>query len=91
MAERVKPRSREAVRHFPQGFTRDDGPGDDEWGLLGVCVKRDGSLVVRSRATRLGGASETSHSLDAYQTGSICIRKVSSVAKIWRRNNSLFS
>jgi hypothetical protein len=31
MAERVKPRSREAVRHFPQGFTRDAGPGEDEW------------------------------------------------------------
>jgi hypothetical protein len=31
MAERVKPRSREAVRHFPQGFTRDDSPGEDEW------------------------------------------------------------
>jgi hypothetical protein len=22
--------SREAVRHFPQGFTRDDSPGEDE-------------------------------------------------------------
>jgi hypothetical protein len=32
MAERVKPRSREAVRHFPQGFTRDDSPGEDECG-----------------------------------------------------------
>jgi hypothetical protein len=27
----VKPRSREAVRHFPQGFTREDIPGEDEW------------------------------------------------------------
>jgi hypothetical protein len=32
MAERVKPRSREAVRLFPQGFTRDDRPGEDGWG-----------------------------------------------------------
>jgi hypothetical protein len=31
MAAGVKPRSREAVRHFPQGFTRDDSPGEDEW------------------------------------------------------------
>jgi hypothetical protein len=30
MAARVK--SREAVRHFPQGFTRDDSPGEDECG-----------------------------------------------------------
>ena len=30
MAERVKPRSREAVRHFLQGFTRDDSPGETE-------------------------------------------------------------
>jgi hypothetical protein len=30
MAERVKPRSREAVRVFAQGFTRDDSPGEDE-------------------------------------------------------------
>jgi hypothetical protein len=36
MAAGVKPRSREAVRHFPQGFTRDDGPGEDEWGVLWV-------------------------------------------------------
>jgi hypothetical protein len=28
MAERVKPRSREAVRVFAQGFTRDDSPGE---------------------------------------------------------------
>jgi hypothetical protein len=31
MAAGVKPRSREAVRLFPQGFTRDDNPGEDEW------------------------------------------------------------
>jgi hypothetical protein len=31
MAERVKPRSREAVRVVAQGFTRDDSPGEDEW------------------------------------------------------------
>jgi hypothetical protein len=31
MAAGVKPRSREAVRRFPQGFTRGDGPGEDEW------------------------------------------------------------
>jgi hypothetical protein len=31
MAERVKPRSREAVRVFAQGFTRDDSPGENEW------------------------------------------------------------
>jgi hypothetical protein len=30
MADRVKPRSREAVRLFPQGFTREDIPGEDE-------------------------------------------------------------
>jgi hypothetical protein len=33
MAAGVKPRSREAVRHFPQGFTRDDSPGEDECGV----------------------------------------------------------
>ena len=27
----VKPRSREAVRHLAQGFTRDDSPGGKEW------------------------------------------------------------
>jgi hypothetical protein len=31
IAARVKPRSRKAVRHFPQGFTRGDSPGEDEW------------------------------------------------------------
>jgi hypothetical protein len=31
MAAGVKPRSREAVRVLAQGFTRDDGPGEDEW------------------------------------------------------------
>jgi hypothetical protein len=31
MAAGVKPRSREAVRVFAQGFTRDDSPGDNEW------------------------------------------------------------
>jgi hypothetical protein len=31
MAAGVKPRSREAVRVFAQGFTRDDRPGEDEW------------------------------------------------------------
>jgi hypothetical protein len=41
MAERVKPRSREAVRHFPQGFTRDDSPGEDECGVAGVWVERE--------------------------------------------------
>jgi plasmid stabilization system protein ParE len=30
MAAGVKPRSREAVRLFPQGFTRDDCPGENE-------------------------------------------------------------
>jgi hypothetical protein len=30
VGERVKPRSREAVRRFPQGFTRDDRPGETE-------------------------------------------------------------
>jgi hypothetical protein len=39
MVERVKPRSREAVRHLPQGFTRDDSPGEDECGVLGVWVE----------------------------------------------------
>jgi hypothetical protein len=29
MAERVKPRTREAVRVFAQGFTRDDSPGEN--------------------------------------------------------------
>jgi hypothetical protein len=32
MAERVKPRSREAVRLVAQGFTRDDSPGEDGCG-----------------------------------------------------------
>jgi hypothetical protein len=41
MAERVKPRSREAVRVFAQGFTRDAGPGEDECRVLGVWVKRE--------------------------------------------------
>jgi hypothetical protein len=31
MAAGVKPRSREAVRAFAQGFTREDIPGEDEW------------------------------------------------------------
>jgi hypothetical protein len=31
MAAGVKPRSREAVRHLAQGFTRDDSPGDNGW------------------------------------------------------------
>jgi hypothetical protein len=39
MAAGVKPRSREAVRHFPQGFTRDDSAGEDKCGGLGVWVK----------------------------------------------------
>ena len=30
MAAGGKPRSREAVRVFAQGFTRDDSPGEDE-------------------------------------------------------------
>jgi hypothetical protein len=30
MVERVEPRSREAVRVFAQGFTRDDSPGEDK-------------------------------------------------------------
>jgi hypothetical protein len=30
MAAGVKPRSREAVRHLGQGFTRDDSPGENE-------------------------------------------------------------
>jgi hypothetical protein len=34
MAAGVKPRSREAVRLFAQGFTRDDSPGKDEWWLM---------------------------------------------------------
>jgi hypothetical protein len=29
----LKPRSREAVRVFAQGFTRDDSPGEDGWWL----------------------------------------------------------
>jgi len=32
MAAGVKPRSREAVRVFAQGFTRDDSPGEDGCG-----------------------------------------------------------
>jgi hypothetical protein len=32
MAAGVKPRSREAVRVFARGFTRDDSPGEDECG-----------------------------------------------------------
>jgi hypothetical protein len=32
----VKPRSREAVRQFPQGFTRDESPGEDECEVLWV-------------------------------------------------------
>jgi hypothetical protein len=30
MVARVKPRSREAVRVFAQGFTHDGSPGEDE-------------------------------------------------------------
>jgi hypothetical protein len=33
MAAGVKPRSREAVRVFAQGFIRDDSPGEDGWWL----------------------------------------------------------
>jgi hypothetical protein len=39
MAAGVKPRSREAVRVFAQGFTRDDSPGEDECRVLGVGVE----------------------------------------------------
>jgi hypothetical protein len=52
MAAGVKPRSREAVRHFPQGFTRDDSPGEDEGGgsLVGVVVRSHAALIaVRCR------------------------------------------
>jgi hypothetical protein len=45
MAERVKPRSREAVRHFPQGFTRDDSPGP--------AVKMNGRYVTIDGMTEL--------------------------------------
>jgi hypothetical protein len=48
MAERVKPRSREAVRHFPRGFTRDDSPGEDEW-----CARKYGP-GLNWPAVRLG-------------------------------------
>jgi hypothetical protein len=34
MAAGVKVRSREAVRHFPQGFRREGSHGEDEWGVL---------------------------------------------------------
>jgi hypothetical protein len=47
----VKPRSREAVRLWARGFTRDDGPGEDECGVLESGEVRDGSLVVRSHAS----------------------------------------
>ena len=51
MAERVKPRSREAVRLFPQGFTRDDSPGEDEWWPraceLAVAVWKKPGVMVR--------------------------------------------
>jgi hypothetical protein len=47
MAAGVKLRSREAVRHFPQGFMCDDSPGED----VGVLRSGDGSLVVRSHAS----------------------------------------
>jgi hypothetical protein len=36
MAAGVKPRSREAVRVFAQGFTRDESPGEDECRVLWV-------------------------------------------------------
>jgi hypothetical protein len=41
MAAGVKPRSREAVRLFPQGFTHDGSPGEYGCGVLGVSVERD--------------------------------------------------
>jgi hypothetical protein len=41
----VEPRSREAVRLFPQGFTRDDSPGEDGWGL-GIWVELEIWRVV---------------------------------------------
>jgi hypothetical protein len=48
MAERVKPRSREAVRLWAQGFTRDDSPGEDEGvaaSFLMIVARRTG--IVR--------------------------------------------
>ena len=40
VAAGVKPRSRGAVRVFAQGFTRGDSLGEDECGVLGICVER---------------------------------------------------
>jgi hypothetical protein len=54
MAERVKPRSREAVRVFAQGFTRDDSPGEDEWEVLGVWVERGWLVGSYERERGLG-------------------------------------
>jgi hypothetical protein len=57
MAERVKPRSREAVRHFPEGFTRDDSPGEDECGVLWAAghVKKE---IAPARGLNTAGAGD---------------------------------
>jgi len=45
-----KPRSREAVRLFPQGFTRDDRPGEVECG--GDGRKHSGRFVILGQAVQ---------------------------------------
>jgi hypothetical protein len=57
MAAGVKPRSREAVRHLPQGFTRGDSPGEDEGGEILIWLvryrKRPGAMGAPGEEDRL--------------------------------------
>ena len=48
MAAGVKPRSREAVRHFPQGFTRDGSPVKMNVGGWEFVVRSHASLIAVS-------------------------------------------
>jgi hypothetical protein len=61
MAAGVKPGSREAVRVFAQGFTRDDSAGEDECGgaggLGGAGMARGLSGLVRSHAALIAVSS----------------------------------
>jgi hypothetical protein len=53
----VKPRSRGAVRLFPQGFTRDDGPGEDEWWRFSFVSRRRKPPLVSDGSRGVYGAS----------------------------------
>jgi hypothetical protein len=53
-----KPRNREAVRHFPQGFTRDDSPGENEWCAEKQINPSRGMSVLLLRSSAAGYRDE---------------------------------